>query len=159
MEQEAIAIMPAMETLGRMYSKEERAIIRESGSYTRTMLDKLTANLLHIAVNLVGSTARTRSFEGDIRNTLAFRTALAMYVLTLQRTAEGGVGNMNPRRLRNDLVDMMFVAYGTFFDGVLTVDARLGDTYDKVCILLFGLYDAFIADGCDPFGGRIPKPI
>lgn len=79
-----------------------------------------------------------------------FRTALAIYVLTIHRTAEGGLAGMKPAKLRNDLVDMMFLAFGTYFDGVLTADSHLQEMYGEVCILLFGLFDRHIAEGFDP---------
>jgi hypothetical protein len=150
MEKEAEQIRPAMEVLGRMYTKEERAIIRERKPYTDAMVDKLTKNLFGIVVMMVGPSARGRSFERDIKNTLAFRVALAMYVLTLHRTAASSVTAMKPSRLRNDMVDMILVAYGTFFDGVMTADYGLKEVYEEVCELLFGLYDAFIVRGHDP---------
>lgn len=150
MEKEAEQIRPAMEVLGRMYTKEERAIIRERKPYTDAMVDKLTENLFGIVVMIVGPSARGRSFERDIKNTLAFRVALSMYVMTLHRTAASNVTEMKPSRLRNDMVDMILVAYGTFFDGVMTADGRLNDMYEEVCALLFGIYDAFIVHGHDP---------
>jgi hypothetical protein len=135
-----------------MYGKEELAIIRGRKKYTKAMLDKLTKNLFTIAALMIGPGGRDRSFDDDIKNTFAFRTACSVYALTLHRTAMGGVAEMKPSRLRNDLVDMMFVAYGTFFDGVLTADTRLMDLYREVCVLLFGLCGAFVANGFDPIG-------
>lgn len=151
MELDAAAMRPAMDVLGAMYSKEERAIIRARRPYTDEMVAKLTENLFSIAVNLVGPTSRHRSFDNDIKNTFAFRVALAMYVLVLHRTAGSSVKDISPSRLRNDLVDMTFVAYGSFFDGVMTADNRLIEIYEDSCALLFGLYRVFIVDGFNPF--------
>lgn len=150
MEAEAAGIRASMDQLGSIYSSEERAVIRERGRYPQELVEKLTENLFSIAVLMLGPSARQRSFDRDIKNTLAFRGALAMYVMTLHRTASGSVASMRPSRLRNDLVDMMFVAYGTFFDGVLSADTRVNDMYQEVTLLLFGLYDAHIAEGFDP---------
>jgi hypothetical protein len=151
MERDAAGMRPAMDVLGAMYSKEERSIIRARSPYTDEMVKKLTENLFGIAVSLVGPTSRHRSFDNDIKNTFAFRVALAMYVLVLHRTAASTVKDMSPSRLRNDLVDMTFVAYGTFFDGVMTADSRLLNMYEESSALLFGLYRVFVVDGFDPF--------
>lgn len=156
METEAADIRNSMDVLGGMYSNEERALIRERKPYTEAMLEKLTQNLFSIVATMLGTSERGRSFDRDIKNTLAFRVALAMYVLMLHRTAAGSISEMSPGRLKNDFVDMILVAYGTFFDGVLTADVRLKDLYDEVAILLFGLYGAFIADGCNPFTPSLP---
>lgn len=155
MELEAAFIRDAMGQLGSVYTNQERAIIRDRGSYPKPLLDKLTYNLFSIAQLMLGPRARGRSFDRDIKNTLPFRAALAIYVLTLHRTAAGSIANLKPEKLRNDLVDMMFVAYGTFFDGVLSADARVNHLYAEAAILLFGLYDAHIADGFNPFS-RLP---
>lgn len=150
MEAEAVLIREAMDQLGGVYSGEERAIIRARSRYPEALLDKLTRNLFSIAAVMIGPSARGRSFEKDIKNTLPFRVALATYVMTLHRTAVGPVAGIKPSKLRNDLVDMMFVAYGTFFDGVLSADKRLNDMYEETATILFGLYDAHIADGFNP---------
>ena len=150
MEVDSSTIRDAMGQLGSIYASQERAIIQERGSYPKPLLDKLTYNLFSIAALMLGPGARGRSFERDIKNTLPFRAALAIYVLTLHRTAAGSVAGLKPAKLRNDLVDMMFVAYGTFFDGVLSADARVIDLYQETAILLFGMYDAHVAEGFNP---------
>lgn len=151
MDKEAADIMPAMEELGRMFTKEERAIIRAGNTYTKDMIGKLTTNLFSVSAMMIGSRSRRRSFDDDIVNTFAFRTALAMFALMMDRTAQGGLSGMKPSKLRNDFVDMIFVAYGTFFDGILTADIRLRKIFDDVCVLLFGLYKGHITEGYDPF--------
>jgi hypothetical protein len=60
----------------------------------------------------------------------------------LRRFAEGGLGEISPEKLRNDFVDMMLVAYGTYFDGLMSSDKNVNYMYQEVSLLLAGLFDA-----------------
>ena len=42
--------------------------------------------------------------------------------------------------MRNDLVDINFVAYATYFDGILSADKKLGEIYDEASWLLFNVF-------------------
>ena len=132
------------EVLGKAYTKEERAILREQHSYTPAMTDKLVRTLLEIAGMIFRGSPlvrRTPSYE-ELPNTFIFRVALGCYVMTITRVAHGGVRDVRPDKLRNDLVDMMFVAYGTFFDGILSDDKGMNRMFTEACLLLSGAFDA-----------------
>jgi len=49
----------------------------------------------------------------------------------------GGVGGVKPERLRNDVVDLSYVTYATFFDGLLSKDAKALDVYRDTKELLW----------------------
>lgn len=147
MEADASVMRPAIDTLGNMYSKEERAIIRAREPYTSQMVQTLTRNLLEIAARVLNGlypNAKRIPFD-QVCNTFPFRFSVAIYVLVIRRVADGGVASMSPARLRNDFVDMMFAAYATYFDGVMTADQNLNDVFIEVCILLTGLFRVELA--------------
>ena len=132
------------EVLGKVYTKEERSILREQRSYTPAMTDKLVTTLIEIAGMIFRDSAlvrRTPSYS-ELPNTFIFRVALACYVMAITRAAHGGVRDVRPEKLRNDLVDMMFVAYGTFFDGILSDDKGMNRMFTEACLLLSGAFDA-----------------
>ena len=144
MLQDAQEMREVFEALGKAYTKEERSILREQRSYTPAMTDKLVRTLLEIAGIIFRDSPlvrRTPSYE-ELPNTFIFRVALACYVMAITRVANGGVRDIRPEKLRNDLVDMMFVAYGTFFDGILSNDKGMNRIFTEACLLLSGALDA-----------------
>jgi hypothetical protein len=56
---------------------------------------------------------------------LPFRYSVALQALTLKWIRDGGYLNAKAEKLRNDSIDIFYVAYGTIFNGVLTSDAKL----------------------------------
>jgi len=72
----------------------------------------------------------------EVRNTFIFRYALCGYVSILTRLADGGAGNTKPEKLRNDVIDVNFATFATYFDGLLTADKRAGEIYAEADVLL-----------------------
>lgn len=69
-------------------------------------------------------------------NTIIFRLSLCTHLLFLQWIREGSQPIIKANNIRNDVVDMMFAAYGTFFDGLLTKDQKQGEIYNEAKIIL-----------------------
>lgn len=59
----------------------------------------------------------------ELPNTLVFRAVLCCYLMVIERGAIGGASPV--KKVRNDMIDMYIAAYATFFDGVLSEDAKL----------------------------------
>ena len=73
-------------------------------------------------------TSFTPSAE-TLSQTFTFRFSVASYLLALDWIRSGGVSNALVGRLANDVVDMNYVAYATYFDGVLSRDKKLLKIY------------------------------
>jgi len=132
-----------IESLARIYTKEERARIQNGAEYTQEMIDKLVPNLLDIAANLFSDVrVKRRPSPAELPNTFLFRVALSCYLMAMRRGAFGGVAGVKAERIRNDMVDMTFVAYGTFFDGIMSADKNVNRVYDEACAMLSGLFKA-----------------
>ena len=144
MRDEAINIREAIEVLGSRYTKEERAVFRTRSEYTPELTDKLVRTVLEMAGIIFGDSplVRKKPTYTELPNTFIFRVTLACYLLGLTRYANGGFSELSLNKLRNDFVDMMFVAYGTFFDGVMSSDKNVTHMFEEVSLLLSGLFDA-----------------
>lgn len=59
------------------------------------------------------------------QNHFLFRHAISSYALMLDWFAQGGFETVNVKRFRNDMIDSIYVAYSTFFDGLLTRDEKM----------------------------------
>lgn len=65
-----------------------------------------------------------------------FRMALANYLLTVRWIGDGGAAGVRPERLRNDAVDMTYVAYATRYDGLLSLDKKMVELYEEARFIL-----------------------
>jgi hypothetical protein len=70
------------------------------------------------------------------RKTHVFRIALANYLLAARWIGDGGAVGVKRERLRNDIVDMTYVAFATQFDGLLSRDKKMLELYEQTRFLL-----------------------
>lgn len=110
------AVLAAIRSRARLPPNFHRDVAGHVVQITRATMDKL--------------------FPGDetkVDNVLysfPFRFSLAMYCMNLFWTATGDVTTAPSKKVRNDATDMTYVAYATFFDGVITDDSKLAAAYD-----------------------------
>jgi len=128
----------AIQRIAKQYSMEERALIRLNQADTPRLIDKVVENILELAVHIFGSHPMVTAIPNysELLNTFIFRNALCSYLLALDWGANGGVQDAKPERLQNDLVDMNFAAYGTFFDGLMSADAKCVQVHKQARIWL-----------------------
>lgn len=67
---------------------------------------------------------------------LPFRYAVALYAIGFRWAVIGGHDSAKAATLRNDGIDMFYVAYGTAFDGVISRDAKLLEMAEVVAAAL-----------------------
>ena len=139
------ANMPsAIDEVAKTYTNAEVRILRKGSKFTNEMIDKLIQNILLLAVHLFKDHPRVTKIpdEVELPNTFIFRAALCSYLLSLRWISVGGARNIRPERMRNDIVDVYFAAYATYFDGLLTADQKLNEIYREAAFLLPMIFDA-----------------
>lgn len=67
---------------------------------------------------------------------LPFRYSVALYAIGFRWAVIGGHDSAKAATLRNDGIDMFYVAYGSAFDGVISRDAKLLEMVDLVAAAL-----------------------
>ncbi len=142
----AAMVAPTFDEFASRYTKEERAIIREGQDFTSPMLRRLGDTVVDLGINMIASSPvpiKKPSYE-ELPNTLYFRVALCSYLLALRWGANGGAKDARVALIRNDLVDVMMASYATYFDGLMTKDAKVTRIYDDACTFLVGLFDAAV---------------
>lgn len=125
------------------YTDAEVKILRKGSELTEDIADKFYQHILLLTATLFRDHPRALKLPDatELPNTFIFRNALCMHVLTLEWISVGSPLKMKPERMRNDLVDLLFAAYATFFDGLLTADKKLDRTYQIASLLLSSLLD------------------
>lgn len=143
MRDEAKDIRRAIEVLGSRYTKQERAVLR-ANEYTPDLIDEIVRTVIEMTGLMFQDSSLTlkRPTYQELPNTFMFRVTFAMYLLGLRRIAQGGFSGLSDEKLRNDFVDMMLVAYGTYFDGLISSDRNVVFMFQEMSLLLSSLFDA-----------------
>lgn len=125
------------------YTDAEVKILRKGSELTEDMIDKLIQHILLLAATLFRDHPRVSKLPDatELPNTFIFRNALCAYLLMLEWISVGSPLKIKPERMRNDLVDLHFAAYATFFDGLLTADKKLDRIYQDASLLLSKLFN------------------
>jgi hypothetical protein len=122
----------------KTFTPAELKILRRREHYTPQMRDKLIQYILALTAEFANHHPNALKIKRgpQVRNTFIFRFALCGYVSILRRIEEGGVGNVKVEKLRNDVIDINFAAFATYFDGFLTDDKRAYSIYEHAAFLL-----------------------
>lgn len=125
-----------------LYSKEERTLLRSGLPYTSEMIDRIVKSIITIAAEAFSNhpMVRARPSFHELPNTFIFRASLCMYLLALDWAARGGAKDAKPLNLRNDIVDTNFAAYASYFDGLLSADAKASRIHQEARIFLSALF-------------------
>lgn len=146
----------AIENIKKQYSKEELNFIRKNEVPPVALINKITIGVFDLAAIIHGKypygNLKPRSHE--FQNTLIFRLSLCTYLLSLKWAANGGIMKMSQEKVRNDLVDMYFVAYATFFDGLMTAEKKVLSIHQDARFWLSMLYGCKLPSGI--FGWQKP---
>jgi hypothetical protein len=128
----------ALDAIAGLFNSSEVRIFRKGERFTPHMARKIMQQILMIARALFdrhpGATRLPPMHE--LPNTFLFRTALCMYILGKRWISEGGAHQARPERLRNDLVDVNFPTFATYFDGLLTADRKITEIYEETLWVL-----------------------
>jgi hypothetical protein len=140
---DAAKFKEGLQEITKAYQAGELRIIRTVAPHTDEMLAKFTRHLLITAAFLFKDHPGVEKKIPDIRhlpNTFIFRIALCMHLLAHRWISVGGAGNVKPERIRNDLVDVNFAAYATYFDGILSNDKKVNDIYKDAVWMLRNIF-------------------
>ena len=138
-----------IDDIAKMYSKDERRAIRLGENYSSSLVDKTVKNIFQIAATVYRDhpDARTRPTYAELPNTYIFRVSLCTYLLALEWGALGGAKDAAATKLRNDFVDMSFAAYATYFDGLMTDDAKVRRIHQEARLWLIALFESQFPSG------------
>jgi hypothetical protein len=127
-----------IDLMAKTYSPAELKILRRREPHTPQMRERLVQNVLLLAAHFFKEHPGVSEWpQGpEVRNTFIFRYALCGYISILKRIEDGGAGQTKPGKLRNDVIDVNFAAFATYFDGLITSDKRASEIYADADFLL-----------------------
>lgn len=130
---DAADLAKIFDSLAVDFDREERRKIRDGEPYTARMVDTLIKAVMHVSMTLFRNHPRSPRVPvfKELHNTFIFRNSLCCYLLALEWAATGGAKTAKDHKIRNDMVDSHFITYATFFDGLLTEDAKALRLYKR----------------------------
>ena len=139
---DAAGLSEAIDEVAKNYTEAELRTLRKGSPFTEKMTDKVIRGVLLLAAELMRKHPRVTKLPAatELPNTYIFRDALCAYLLTLRWISVGGARNVKPEKLRNDMVDVSFAAYATYFEGPLTADKKLSQVYEEAKYLLDSVF-------------------
>jgi hypothetical protein len=125
-------------TIASTFDPSHLKALRRHDPFPVGMAERIVRDILHLSALLIRNHPETRLVPTarQLRNTYIFRYSLCSYLLALDWLERGGLNNIRTDRLSNDLTDMTYAAYATFFDGILSNDDKLNRVYEMATIFL-----------------------
>lgn len=127
MHEGAIDIVTSLPEMSeQMFSQHEIRIIRTNGRYTEEMFASIFGAAEQIWETLAeGYGLQWRSMLRDhTMSAYLFRYALGIVIYLLWWIGSGSPKLERVDRIRNDLIDLNFAVYATYYDGFLTADRK-----------------------------------
>jgi hypothetical protein len=135
--------MPSVfDDLAKSFTNGELHILRTGAPYNDSLIRKCIQHIMMFAAFMFRdhpTVTRLPNAE-ELPDRFIFRVALCAYLLALRWISVGGAKNVKPERMRNDLVDVNFAAFATYFDGLLTLDDKLFRVYREACFWLEAVF-------------------
>ena len=132
------------EKLAKTFSDAEIRALRTGDPLTEQMAEKILQSILWGAAFMFRDHPRVQKLppgEGAT-NTYIFRAAICLILWALDWISVGGAKGVKAERLRNDMVDISFATYASFFNGLLTADKKLIALHRDSVLLRRALFDA-----------------
>jgi hypothetical protein len=132
-------IMPkAIAGIANSFTDAELKIIRTGLPLSDQLVRKMLERIVVLAETLYSQHPQptlVRNVE-ELPNTFLFRSALCAFVWALDWISVGGPKSVKIERLRNDLVDVNFATFATYFDGLLSMDEKPLKIHQRAAFML-----------------------
>jgi hypothetical protein len=135
---DAANIPEAIEGIANTFTDAELKIIRTGLPFSEQLALKIWGKINELAKNLFSQHPHppfVRSVH-ELPNTFLFRSALCSFLWALDWISKGGPKGVKTERIRNDLIDVNFATFATYFDGLLSMDEKAGRIYQQAVNLL-----------------------
>jgi hypothetical protein len=138
---DATMLPGTIDGIATAFTNTELKIIRAGSPIPSQLVRKFFESVLGMAQSLYASHPRPTVVRDarELPNTFLFRMAVCALVWALDWISVGGPKNVRPDKMRNDLVDLNFAAFATYFDGLLSMDQKPLRIYERAAFVLDAL--------------------
>ena len=127
-------IVEGVKGFSKSHAPSHMKSLRRDESPPEDFMVDITDNIIHTAIIMcekhpdIEYTPDTQS----IKTSYLFRYIASAYFLSLEWIKKGGLDSVTKKKLRNDYIDMSYVAYATYFDGLFSNDKKTNDIYQRI---------------------------
>jgi hypothetical protein len=135
---DAANIPEAIKGIANTFTDADLKIIRTGRPFSEQLALKIWGKINELAKSLFSQHPHppvVRSAE-EVPNTFLFRSALCSLLWALDWISTGGPKGVKTERIRNDLVDVTFATFATYFDGLLSMDEKPCRIYRQAAFVL-----------------------
>lgn len=124
------------------FSKEDLSDLRNRTTMSSEATDRFVKQIFVVAASLRAkhSTGSATPALDIVRETFGFRIAIAVCLLSLRWVSLGGIRSAQEATVTNDVIDLAYSVYATFFDGLLTSDKKMLEIYNDTQWILEELF-------------------
>lgn len=121
----------------KTYNEVEIKDIRRK-NYTERVYSRMFKNIFITAELLLQThpNVKVRPDAELLRSHFLFKNALCFHVMLLRWISNGSQTSNKHSKTRNDIIDMNFVTFALYFDGILSDDQKLINIYEESKIAL-----------------------
>jgi len=127
--QYASKILEAIALTEQGYSQDELHQIRRKQTYSAELLDKIIRSIMTVTAMLLSRTGLPNKGFSLVKNCYLFRYTAACFFLSTKWISEGGYQSIEVQKFQNDVIDMSYTTYATYFDGLLTKDKKIKEIH------------------------------
>jgi len=122
----------------KSFKPEYLKIIRTREAFNHEMITKMIDDVMTLTAFLFEGHPDVNQLPEvrQVKNSYTFRYALSSYLLSLDLIANEGIENALLNKLTSDTIDLHYVAYATYFDGLLTLDKKMRRIYNDAVVVL-----------------------
>jgi hypothetical protein len=142
LQKDAKVIAKGIEEITKSFNPDDLRALRKRETLEAEFIDRIIRDIVLIAGLLFRDHTDIDEIPqaSQLPNSYILRYAVSSYLLALQWISNGGPWNVKRDKLRNDFVDMNYIAYATFYDGLLTRDAKMMEIYRETCFVLKNVF-------------------
>jgi hypothetical protein len=128
----------AVEGIVHFFTDAELKIIRTGLPFSEQLVRKVLENIVALAQSLYSQHPHPTVVRkvDELPNTFLFRAALCAFFWALDWISMGGPKGVKTEKIRNDLVDVNFATFATYFDGLLSMDEKPVRIYQRAAFVL-----------------------
>ena len=125
----ASKVLQSVALTQKNFSAEELKQIRNKEVYSQAVIEKIMREIMTVTMILMTRLGLPDKGLGLAKNCYIFRFSAACLLLSIKWISEGGYKNVPLEKFQNDIVDMNYAAYATYFDGLLSNDKKPKEVY------------------------------
>lgn len=122
------------------FGEERLTELREKKQYSHELYETIEQHIGEIWAELhhMHPNIRQLRHREEMVNNIVFRYTVAGYAWLLERLRNGISDKqiLSTKKVTNDFIDIVYVAYATYFDGVLSKETRVQQNFNETLTLL-----------------------